>query len=75
TGEVPLEEEKLRKFFEKYDKNGDRKLSKEKLNEAFNYPGAYIPRWKAWRDLQVADTNGDGFIAQDEMNKLVTYAL
>ncbi|CAK9135304.1 unnamed protein product [Ilex paraguariensis] len=73
--EVRLEEEQLRKIFEKYDKNGDHKLCKEELKEAFNYLGAYIPGWKAWRSLQVADTNGDGFITEDEMKKLVTYAL
>ena len=70
-----MPEDQLRRVFEKFDKNGDHKLSKEELKEAFKDMGAYFPGWKAWRGLQVADANRDGFITEDEMNELVNYAV
>ncbi|CAK9159269.1 unnamed protein product, partial [Ilex paraguariensis] len=68
-------EEQLKLVFKNFDKNRDRKLCREELKEAFKYLGAYIPEWRAWWSLHHADANDDGFIDEDEMNKLVKYAV
>ncbi|KAL7262113.1 hypothetical protein ACSBR1_000488 [Camellia fascicularis] len=70
----PLEEEQLKGIFKKHDQNGDGRLSRKELKKAFEELGAWIPDWRAWRGLSNADANGDGFISEEEMNSLVSYA-
>ncbi|KAL3505190.1 hypothetical protein ACH5RR_035031 [Cinchona calisaya] len=71
---VVLSEEKLKGVFRQHDKNGDGRLDKAELKEAFKCLGAFIPWWRAAGGLDYADANGDGFITEDEMTCLVKYA-
>ncbi|KAL7262118.1 hypothetical protein ACSBR1_000493 [Camellia fascicularis] len=56
------------------DKNGDGKLSKKELKDAFHDLGLKFSGWRAGRALRHADANGDGYISDEELNELVKYA-
>ncbi|KAJ4717457.1 putative Calcium-binding EF-hand family protein [Melia azedarach] len=66
-------EEEWNQVKNRYDKNGDGRLSKKELRDAFNSLGSYFPGWRAWRALHYADSDGDGYISDDEYNNLVNY--
>ncbi|KAK0576110.1 hypothetical protein LWI29_012098 [Acer saccharum] len=72
---VPCTKEQLKMTFWRYDTNRDRKLSRKELKEAFDYLGAYIPGWRAFRALNHADGNGDGYITEEEVDELINYAV
>ncbi|RVW40544.1 hypothetical protein CK203_081447 [Vitis vinifera] len=72
---VLLTEEQIRGIFRKYDRNGDRRLSKAELKEAFKHLGSHFPWWRASRALSRADANKDGYISEEELTSLVNYAL
>ncbi|KAL3514518.1 hypothetical protein ACH5RR_027235 [Cinchona calisaya] len=74
-GNIPMTAEQLKGIFEQCDKNGDGRLDRAELKEAFKRLGAMIPRWRAARGLHHADANGDGYIDEEEMTGLVNYAL
>lgn len=71
---IPYTKEQLKGMFWRCDKNGDGRLSRQELEDAFSYLGAYIPGWRAKRALRYADDNGDGFLADKEIDELVKYA-
>ena len=58
----------------RYDANGDRRISKKELKEAFKNAGSSMPRWRAFRALRHADKNGDGFIEEAELPGVLEYA-
>lgn len=72
---VALNVEQLKYIFKHHDKNGDGRLDKAELKEAFKDLGGILPGWRAARGLQHADANGDGFITEDELTCLVKYAI
>lgn len=65
----------LRKFFDKYDKNGDGHLDEEEVKQAFKELGSLFPWWRAGQGLKYADVNKDGVIDREEIEALVTYIL
>ncbi|KAG5543450.1 hypothetical protein RHGRI_016246 [Rhododendron griersonianum] len=71
---VPLTEEQLKGLLKRHDKNGDGRLSRKELREAFRSLGLDFNGWRAWRALCHADENGDGYISEAEMKELVKYA-
>ncbi|KAJ0085484.1 hypothetical protein Patl1_08973 [Pistacia atlantica] len=71
TGKVNLTKEQLKSQFWRFDTDGDRRLSKQELNKAFNNLGLSFPAWRTWRALCHADENGDGYINEEEFNRLV----
>ncbi|KAI8549900.1 hypothetical protein RHMOL_Rhmol06G0061000 [Rhododendron molle] len=66
--------EQLKDLLERYDKNGDGRLSWKELREAFRSSGLNFSGWRAWQALRHADENGDGYISEEEMGKLVKFA-
>ncbi|KAK2660318.1 hypothetical protein Ddye_006851 [Dipteronia dyeriana] len=64
----------LKDFFRRFDKDEDRRLSKQELKNAFNSLGSRCPTWRATRALQHADANGNGYISDQELDGLVKYA-
>ncbi|KAL5777786.1 hypothetical protein ACOSP7_010712 [Xanthoceras sorbifolium] len=72
---VPYTMEQLRQMFWSHDANRDGRLSRKELKDAFNDLGARIPGWRAHRALNRADDNGDGYVSEDEVDELVSYAV
>ncbi|KAJ0026063.1 hypothetical protein Pint_08787 [Pistacia integerrima] len=70
----PYTKEELNNVFWQHDKNRDCRLSRKELRGAFKELGAIFPLFRANRALRHADDNGDGYISEDEMEKLVNYA-
>ncbi|PHT89283.1 hypothetical protein T459_04396 [Capsicum annuum] len=71
---IPLTEEQLEKILNRYDKNGDGKLSKQELKLAFKEMGLHFCGWKVSRAFHHADDDRDGYINKKEMIELVKYA-
>ncbi|KAJ0085485.1 hypothetical protein Patl1_08974 [Pistacia atlantica] len=69
TGKVNLTEEQLKGQFWRFDTDGDRRLSKQELNKAFNNLGSSFPAWRTWRALCHVDENGDGYINEEEFHE------
>lgn len=65
----------LKKFFEKYNTNGDEFLDKKEINRAFKDLGALFPSWRAGRSLRYADTDKNGLIDHEELEALVDYVI
>ncbi|KAB1220362.1 putative calcium-binding protein CML10 [Morella rubra] len=61
-------------IFKKHDVNGDGRLCKAELREAFKSLGSRAPNWRAGRGLYHADANRDGLIDEAEMEALSKYA-
>lgn len=70
-----LIEEELKNIFLKYDKNGDGRLCKKELKNAFRELHSWIPGFRPRQGLHAADVNHDGFVSEDEMGILVKNAL
>ncbi|KAF4395658.1 hypothetical protein G4B88_013432 [Cannabis sativa] len=66
----PYDDKQLKGIFERYDANGDGRLSKEELKNAFKSFGCFAPGWRAFRARHFADKNGDGFVDKGELDYL-----
>lgn len=73
--QVPWSKVELHQLFKSVDKNGDGKLSKEELKEAFRKLGSRGSSFRAGRALHHADSNGDGLISEEELDDVVNYAV
>ncbi|KAH7567406.1 hypothetical protein JRO89_XS07G0067100 [Xanthoceras sorbifolium] len=72
---IAVTEEKLKRLFRRFDTDGDGRLSKQELEDAFHSIGSSFPGWRAWRALCHADANGDGYISEHEFDGLVKYCV
>ncbi|KAK8707986.1 hypothetical protein V6N13_059034 [Hibiscus sabdariffa] len=72
---LTLNEEQLKALFKEHDTNGDGRLSKDELLQAFRKLGSRNPSWRVRRSLSHADGNGDGSIGLEELDELVKYAV
>lgn len=70
-----VNEEQLMAWLRRYDTDGDGRLTKQELQDAFKSLGSTFPAWRAWRALRHADANGDGCINEDELRELVKYVI
>ncbi|XVF60068.1 hypothetical protein PTKIN_Ptkin08bG0013400 [Pterospermum kingtungense] len=70
-----LTEEQLVSAFRRFDGNGDGRLSRKELKNAFKSLGSRCPTCQSLAALYHADKNGDGYISEKEMNPLIQYAL
>lgn len=66
--------EEMKEIFREHDLDGDGRLSISELVKAFGFLGNILPFYKAHYGLAHADADGDGFICEDELDKLVNYA-
>ncbi|OMO78955.1 hypothetical protein CCACVL1_13992 [Corchorus capsularis] len=70
---VPLTKVQVKGILQRFHTNGDRGLSRQEVQNAFNYLGSHFPNWRACRAFHHADANGDGYISEGEMDDLVEY--
>ncbi|KAI3440349.1 uncharacterized protein J3R85_003677 [Psidium guajava] len=73
THPIPPSKEKLKRWLATFDANKDGRFSKEELRHAIKATGAWFPWSKANKAMHTADTNGDGFVDENEINNLVDY--
>lgn len=68
--------EKLKEALKSYDLNGDGKLSKEEIKQAFTYLGSNCGSYRAWKAMSHADTDGSGYVdlTDKELEELADYA-
>ncbi|XP_048129418.1 calmodulin-like protein 5 [Rhodamnia argentea] len=69
-----MSNEEFKKWLATFDANKDGRFSKEELRHAIRATGAWFPWLKTHNAVHAVDTNGDGFIDENEMNNLVDYA-
>ncbi|OMO78957.1 Calcium-binding EF-hand [Corchorus capsularis] len=63
---VPVNEDFVRDVFRYYDADKDGRLSKKELQNAFSTMGSRFPFLRALLALRHADSNGDGYISEEE---------
>ncbi|KAF3446672.1 hypothetical protein FNV43_RR11852 [Rhamnella rubrinervis] len=63
-------------LLKKFDADKDGRISKEEVKELIRYTGTghFASSWKCWRFMRSVDTNGDGFIDEQEFGNLVDFA-
>lgn len=71
---VPFSRDQLRDIFLKHDGDGDGKLSRLELKSAFEFLGSNWCRFRVRQSLNAADSDGDGYITLDELDRLLDYA-
>ncbi|XVF36261.1 hypothetical protein REPUB_Repub19eG0042800 [Reevesia pubescens] len=67
----------LKRVFEQYGKKdgeGQIRLYKDDLKNAFEYLGALMPGYKAVAALKYIDTDKNGYIKGNELDALIEYA-
>lgn len=72
-GMTVTNEKDLKQILKAHDVDGDGRLSKNELKEAFRKLGAWFPAFRAARALSHAHANNDGYISDDELDQLVKY--
>ncbi|CAK9312583.1 unnamed protein product [Citrullus colocynthis] len=65
--------EEMKEIFREHDIDGDGYLSISELIKAMGFLGHSIPFYKAHYGMAYSDENGDGFISEDELDKLIDY--
>ncbi|KAF3446670.1 hypothetical protein FNV43_RR11850 [Rhamnella rubrinervis] len=65
----------LLNLFKSYDRDGDGKLSRDELKQAFRYLGSRWSSYRAARAFRKADCNKDGYINHEELCELVDYVV
>ncbi|XP_043714979.1 probable calcium-binding protein CML18 [Telopea speciosissima] len=75
-GKREMSMEEFKQWLKRFDADGDGRISKEELRQALRSVGVRFKRWKARRALRSADADADanGFIDDDEIQNLVTFA-
>lgn len=74
SSKLKLSKCEIKEIFREHDIDGDGQLSISELVKAFGFLGNILPFYKAHYGLAHADADGDGFINEDELDKLVEYA-
>ncbi|XVE94875.1 hypothetical protein REPUB_Repub02eG0047600 [Reevesia pubescens] len=72
---LQAEYDELLGLFKRCDVNNDGKLSWDEVKAGFRRLQSRCPTFRAQRAFQMADENGDGYISEAELDKLVKYAL
>ncbi|PON42384.1 Parvalbumin [Parasponia andersonii] len=70
----PYDDKQLKEMFKRQDANGDGRLSREELKNAFASFGSFAPGWRAFRALRHADKNRNDYVDEDELDYVVKYA-
>lgn len=72
---LKIQREEMKAIFKEHDFDGDGRLSVKEISRAFGTLGAFLPRYRAARGFCIADDDCDGFITEQELEKVVDYAI
>ena len=70
----PYTDAQLKGVFRLCSADGDGRLSRQELKNAFSRLGSFAPGWRAIRALRQVDKNRDSFTGEKELDNLVRYA-
>lgn len=65
----------FKNLLKKFDANGDGRICEEELREAIRATGGWFSTARAHRMLNLADANSNGFVDEDEIVRLVEFAV
>ncbi|XAR61873.1 hypothetical protein NMG60_11016414 [Bertholletia excelsa] len=73
-GKLEMTLEEIKQWLKKFDADKDGRISREELREAVRSAGGWFSgrRRKVW--LRSADANGNGFVDDGEINRLLMFA-
>lgn len=74
SSRLQLSREDIKEIFREHDIDGDGRLSMNEVMKAFGFLGSILPFYKAHYGMAHADADNDGYIVEDELDKLVDYA-
>ncbi|KAH7652840.1 EF-hand-containing protein [Dioscorea alata] len=66
--------EDFKKWLKTFDANNDGRISKEELQKAMRSVRVRFSTMKCGRGIRLADSDGDGYIDENEMENLVEFA-
>ncbi|KAL5198143.1 hypothetical protein ABZP36_001655 [Zizania latifolia] len=66
--------EDFKRWLMQFDTDGDGRISRRELRAAIRRRGAWFAGLRAWRAVQRADTNRNGFVDDDEIENLIDVA-
>ncbi|OAY22905.1 hypothetical protein MANES_18G035800v8 [Manihot esculenta] len=64
----------LTRWLKSFDTDKDGRISKEELADAIRADGGWFARRRSKRGIQAADSNGNGFVDENEINNLIEFA-
>ena len=64
--------EEFKRWLKTFDADKDGRISRKELEDAI--PGGWFTRWKGKREIRSADSDGNGFIEESEINILLEFA-
>ncbi|KAJ4826413.1 hypothetical protein Tsubulata_048674 [Turnera subulata] len=73
-GKRMMSMEEFKRWLKQFDADKDGKINRAELENAVRGAGGWFVRRKASRGLLSADSNGNGFIDDSEINSLVDFA-
>ncbi|KDP38365.1 hypothetical protein JCGZ_04290 [Jatropha curcas] len=73
-GEREMTVEQFKRWLKSFDIDTDGRISKEELADAVRVKKGWFARWKGKRGIKSADSNGNGFVDENEINNLIGFA-
>ena len=73
-GKTEMTVDELKRWLRSLDTDKDGRISKKELADAVRESGGWFARWKGKRGIRSADSNGNGFVDENEISNLVEFA-
>ncbi|KAJ4966962.1 hypothetical protein NE237_018811 [Protea cynaroides] len=74
NGKREMTMEEFKKWLKRFDADGDGRISKVELQQALRTVGGWFNQWNGGHGIRSADANGNGFIDDNEIQNLASFA-